>query len=161
MIATSATGSVAVRSTSNRDSAKGFSLIELLVVLTIMVLLAGLFPLALEHMIPARKLATVSEQLASTLRELQSRALATGRSTSLTPGTSSYTTRDGNGAERVVDLPADMSLRLKEDSSGRTLTDLTFYPDGSSSGGRFEIQYETRHREILVTHLMGRVRDDG
>ncbi len=154
MIATLATG-------SDVRQSRGFSLVELLVVVTIMVLLAGLFPLALEHMIPARKLAATSAQLAASLRELQSLALASGRTTSLLPTQNGYVTRDGNGTERVVDLPADTTLRLQDDSTGRGLTDLTFFPDGSSSGGRFDVQCENKRRSVLVSRLMGKVREDG
>lgn len=138
---------------------QGFSLVELLVVVTIMVMLASIFPLALEHMVPARKLAAVTQKLVGTLRDLQSMALATGRSVSLIVANERYATRDGNGVEKTVDLPANMTLQLRDDVSGRALPDLTFFPDGSSTGGRFEMRYEDKVRSVVVTCLMGRVRD--
>lgn len=161
MIATLATGSGQSLGTSYVARPRGFTLIELLVVLTIMVILSSLFPLALEHMIPARKLAAASQQLAMTLRTLQSIAMATGKTVSLVPGGNSYAIRDGNGAEKLIELPANVSLRLEDDVGGRALADLTLFPDGSSTGGRFDLQYEDRHRSVVVTHLMGRVRDGG
>jgi type II secretion system protein H len=160
MIATSETGSRCAKVRGGNPS-EGFSLIELLVVLTLMVILSSLFPVALEHMIPARRLAAVSQQLASTLRDLQSVALATGQNTSLFPDGPHYVVRDGSGAEKVVELPAHMTLRLQDDASGRALTNLTFFSDGSSTGGRFEFQYEDKRRSVVVTRLMGRVHDEG
>src|SRR3954447_19803089 len=56
MIVMSATGS---------GRCHGFSLIELLVVLLIMVLLTGLLPLAIERMVPARRVAAVCQDLES------------------------------------------------------------------------------------------------
>jgi general secretion pathway protein H len=163
MIAISETGSgcrSCARARRVRHSG-GFSLIELLVVLTIMVALASLLPLALEHMVPGRKLAAASQQLASTLRDLQSVALATGKTTSLFPEGDRYATRGAGGTEKVIELPARVTVRLQDDLSGRVLTELTFYPDGSSSGGRFEVQFEDKRHSVLVTRLVGRVREDG
>ena len=74
---------------------------SLLVVLTIMVALAGMMPLALEHRVPARKLAAASQQLALALRDLQSVALATGKTTHLFPQHDRYVTRSAD-AEKVI-----------------------------------------------------------
>jgi general secretion pathway protein H len=137
MIAISATGS---------GRCHGFSLIELLVVLLILVLLTGLMPLAIERMVPARRIAAVCQDLESRLRDLQSLALASGRETVLTPDT--------------LHLPADITLRLLDNVSGRSLTDLTFFTDGSSTGGRFEVAYGARHRTIIVSRILGRVREE-
>jgi general secretion pathway protein H len=137
MIVMSATGS---------GRCHGFSLIELLVVLLIMVLLTGLLPLAIERMVPARRVAAVCQDLESRLRDLQSLALATGTQAMLVPNS--------------LPLPSGVTLELRDNVSGRSLTDLTYFADGSSTGGRFEIAYGERRRTVIVSRLLGRVREE-
>jgi len=60
--------------TSETGSPRGFTLLELLVVLAILVMAAALFPLALNRALPARRVTTTADHLIAAVRNAQRRA---------------------------------------------------------------------------------------
>lgn len=122
---------------------RGMTLIELLTVLAILAMLAGLFPLAIQRMIPARRLAAATQSLTLQLRELQSQSAASGRPLQLTL----------ENAQRT-----GIAVTLKADSQSQPSQVVTMYPDGTSSGGAFELRSGSHTASVIVSHLTGQVR---
>ena len=58
----------------------------------------------------------------------------------------------------TVTLPASMTLRLRAREEDRPLPELTVYPDGTASPGRFELADSGRTAVIEIGMLTGRAR---
>lgn len=153
-----------MRRTSGTGSGRGFTLLELMVVMAILVMVATLFPFALNRALPSRRVTTTTQRLVSMVREAQSASLVSGRPvtlelrghglTAVPQGPSSPAAPSDKGHSLSFPQSTEVSMT---DSDGRALTALVVYPDGSSRGGRFEVQ-DTGHRgTVLVSAVTGRV----
>jgi prepilin-type N-terminal cleavage/methylation domain-containing protein len=140
MRATSATG-------------KGFTLVELLVVVTILVMLAALFPVAMDRALPGRRVAVTSQRLMAAIRDAQSDSLASGRPVRLELDASAGLTRN---ARVAVGLPPSTQVRLT-DREGRPLRELVVQPDGSVPAARFEVSAGPHRSAVLLSEMSGRV----
>jgi len=137
----------------------GMTLVELLVVIAILGLLASLLPLAIQHMVPSRRLAAAAQSLCADLRDLQASAAARGRALQITLTPSGYSLPRKPEAEAArVAWPDGISATLRAHEAGPMIRTLTMYPDGSSSGGEFELHAERHLARVLVSPLTGRVR---
>jgi len=72
-----------MRATSATGSTRGFTLVELMVVLTILALLAASLPVALNRFVPARRVVTAADRLIADVHRLQSEAAGPGVPTRL------------------------------------------------------------------------------
>jgi general secretion pathway protein H len=129
----------------------GFTLLELLVVLGILVLITGAWPLATDRLFPTQQLRNESHRLLSTIRTVRTLARASGeiQFLEILPSTVEY-----RGAGEVHQLPKDMRLKIR----GTDLTHearLEFYPDGSSNGGTLDLALANRTQIIAVSGLTG------
>ncbi len=136
---------------------RGFTLLELIVVLSIMVLMAGVLPLALNRMLPARRAALAAEQLTADITWLQIRSSATGARgrISLTPTGYRLEVR---AQQKEVDLAASTTLRFMRVDNDADLGDLTVYPDGTCSPARITVVDSGRRVSLSISMLTGRVR---
>jgi general secretion pathway protein H len=132
-----------------RSRRAGFTLIEMVVVLTIL----GLALTIVAGFIPRRsttlELATASEQVASILRLARARATTESRPVLV------VTAPDGHrvmvdGAPRI--LPASVNVSM----TGAAV--IRFAPDGSASGGGIRVDRGGRARFVMIDWLTGRVR---
>lgn len=168
MRGTSATGRGSVRLAILRCARRGgFTLIELMVVLAIMVLMAASLPLALNRMLPARRVTVAADALVANIRWLQARSAQTGHPARLSLTQSGYelagyelATQPGAAARKVI-LATSTTLRLRASEDGRSVTHLTIYPDGTSAAGRFEILDSGRRAVVEISMLTGRARRTG
>jgi hypothetical protein len=120
-------------------------------------MLAGLFPLALQRMLPARRLAAAARTLTVDLRDLQSRAALTGWPLTITVEPNGYSLqRKPAGQATYVPLPRDVRLALRADDHAAATAVLVMYPDGTSSGGWFELRAGQRLTTIEVNPFTGR-----
>ena len=131
---------------SSRRVDSGMTLIELLVVIAILSLLAGVFPLAIQRMTPARRLSAAAQILVTHIRDSQSHATLSGRPQQLTLDSIAAHGRHNDRVE----------ITLKSDVNAQPIRALTLYPDGSSSGGTFELRVEQRLATVTVSALTGR-----
>ena len=136
-----------VRKNKYSDRTAGFTLLELLVVLTIAGLLVALVPPAVSAVVPGMKARVAALDLASTLRE--ARYIAVSRSAAVDV---EFDLEAGSYAIKgsaITNLPRGMALVIQERSGyvsetrrvaghsnheDRESYTLRFYPDGSSSG---------------------------
>lgn len=138
---------------------RGFTLLELMVVLTIMVLIAGAMPLILNRALPSRRVATATDKLMTDIRWLQTCSIASGKPTRLDVLPSGYQLDCGDaGKVKKVPLANSTSLTLRGGVGDRVITAMVFHPDGTSSAGRFEFADAGRQAVVQVSMLTGRVR---
>ena len=138
MPVTSATGS------------RGFTLLELLVVLTIMVLLAGAWPFAAPRLFPRQQLRNEAQKLIATLRAARMSARVSGAPQTI------ELLQDGNGYQTGSEphqLPTGVIARVHNDAVSQGVM---FFPDGSSTGGVIELQLPNRTVSIEVGKITGR-----
>jgi type II secretion system protein H len=133
--------------------ARGFTLLELMVVLAILVLLTAVWPLAAPHLFPAQGLRNESVRLASALREARTTARITGRPQSLqmTQGNPGYHIESVS-----FTLPTDLHLSMAN-AAAEPLTQITFYSDGSATAAIATLTRETHSARIRVRGVTGRV----
>jgi general secretion pathway protein H len=132
---------------------RGFTLLELLVVLFIMAALSAAFPLALNRFVPARRVDAAARTLLADIRTAQTRSVATDRPVALEVEAGSYRLNPGEARK----FSGSTTLALYAADSERPLDVWRVFPDGSTSGGRFVIRDGARKRQIEVSALTGRV----
>jgi general secretion pathway protein H len=131
---------------------RGFTLLELLVVIAIMAALSAAFPLALNRFVPARRVDAAARVLLADIRNAQARSVTTDRPVLLEVADHGYRTPDQSRELRV-----STSLELRSADDSRQLSTLSVFPDGSTTGGRFQFRDGTRVRVVDVSALTGRV----
>jgi general secretion pathway protein H len=127
----------------------GFTLLEMIVVLVILGLAAGLIMMRGPMHSSRLDADAASRELAASLRLARSRAIAQSRDVALVLGANGYVV-DGLPARRI---PSDVAL------SGTA--QIRFSPDGSSSGGAIIVQGAASRASIVVDWLTGQVRLSG
>lgn len=141
--------------------AAGFTLIELVVVLAILGLLLALLPDALSIAIPGQQLRAAAYQLADDLKDARTRAVVSGEPTSIRIALSEY---DGQLAVGMRKLPHGATIQVADvprQTLAGGLEQMSFFPDGSASGGRISLAVGTRKYVISIDWLTGRVTVDG
>jgi hypothetical protein len=108
-------------------------------------------------MLPARRLAAAAQSLSAHLRDLQWRAAMTGQPLQLVLDPSGHALPDSTGRQTHTIWPDDIAVTLVGDEHGQVVRTLTMYPDGSSSGGRFELRRDHRLVTVRVSSLTGRI----
>src|SRR4051812_9370851 len=96
-----------MRATSATGSTRGFTLVELMVVLTVLALLAASLPVALNRFLPARRVTAAADHLIAVVHRLQSEAATSGVPVRL-------------GVTELA-LPASTTLRFRARDEDRTL----------------------------------------
>lgn len=155
---------------------RGFTLLELMVVLVLASLMLSLVVPRFAAVLPGVELKSYTQKTAALLRQLRSQAMAESRLVALRVDTEAHALRLSNRTE-PLDLPVDIELTLNDDGAlalGNEIVvpptegdpesgpSIRFYPDGSSSGGTVVLAGSGGRYEIDVDWLTGRVRiDDG
>ena len=137
----------------------GFTLIEMLVVLTIAALIVGL---ALPRLTGAQEkasLRTAAHQVAAALRNTRSVAMTRGRTEAFVIDTANGAFRAGPTAApgrlpRGVQ-PTLVTVTADRDSASQGR--IQFFADGSSTGGGVLLAAGKVHSQVLVDWLTGRV----
>lgn len=146
-------------SESPRRRPGGFTLVELLIVFTLLIVLSAILaPMLIPS--PARTLRAAAGEIATTLRETRRQAQAGQASRRFLIDTQSNEFGvEGSNAWRQ--LPDDVSATLTTGQSlitSDTRGGIDFFPDGSSTGGRVSLHMEQRSLMVDIEWLTGRIR---
>ena len=136
---------------------KGFTQLEMMVVLAIAALLLTVAPPLLSNLGSGAKLRSVAQQLVAGLRTVRTEAILNQRSEALTLELKAHRfIADG----RSVSLSDKIHLALYTTQSGQLDDDtgqIRFFPDGSSTGGHIKLSRKNRELFVQVDWLTGRV----
>ncbi len=136
----------------------GFTLIEVLVVLTVISLALGVVAMRGPKRSAALDLRAATGTVAETLRLARSRAVAVNRTVDVVFDVAGPTVRLDGVQPRA--LPSGITLAVTAtlgNTADTRLAAIQFAPDGSSSGGRVVLQGGGRRAQVGVEWLTGRV----
>ena len=138
---------------------KGFTLLELIAVLAILALATALIPPMLSSGKDKADLKMAVREIAASLRETRSIAMASDRSQALMVDVDHGLFRAG-GSERAHAVAPGIRLSLltvAQERVERGIGSIRFFPDGSSTGGRLTLTQGDRRSDVLVDWLSGRI----
>lgn len=149
----------AMRTDDVMPAQRGFTLLELIVVILIMGLLLVLVPGHLFRPQAGLEVKVAARALADGLRQTRSDALAANRERVFTVDVAQHSFRPGQGRP-LESLNAGVDLGL--DTARSELLDVAtgqirFFPDGSSTGGRITLAMHQQRAEVSVDWLTGQV----
>jgi general secretion pathway protein H len=146
------------RAQSSFDSA-GFSLIELIVALSILSLIAGLVVPAFARALERAQFETALRQISNHLKLTRRHAISEFReSVFLLDTARGAAWIDGEPVTLAAPGDAVLSLTIAAtERQSTTAGGIRFFADGSSTGGTIELHDEHRARSISVDWLTGRL----
>jgi general secretion pathway protein H len=138
---------------------RGFTLLELLVVLAVAGLIMAVTPPMLSKAMPGLQLKSSAREVAAGMRYARDRAVSWRTRTELRVDLEQRTV-SVTGRPRPIQLSDDLDVALvtarsalEDDQRGS----IFFYPDGSSTGGRITVSRGTSGYDIDLDWLTGRV----
>jgi general secretion pathway protein H len=141
---------------TGRDA--GFTLLELMVVMAILVMVATLLPMALDRALPGHRVATTAERVVSMVREARGSSMLSGKPIRLAVQEHDLVAQDATTSAtigRPLNFPSSTTVSLT-DLDGRAAAALVVYPDGSAQAVRFNVEDGGRRKAVLVSALTGR-----
>jgi general secretion pathway protein H len=136
----------------------GFTLMELLIVLAIMGLILTLAVSGIARTMPGFALRNDARLVADALRAARTAAVGGNREVALALDLEQRTVTFDN--RRPVRLAPDLGITLTIGTSeiaGPQTGGISFFPDGSSTGGRVSLTLGERRHHVLVDWLTGTV----
>jgi general secretion pathway protein H len=144
---------------ARRTRSRGVTLLELLIVLSIMAVLAALVVPRFTGGVSGSELKGATREIAAGLRLARSEALATRKETRLLIDLEQRAFRVEPDL-RVHALPREIELKLytaQSDLLSDKVGAIRFFPDGGSNGGRVTLAAGERKYNVDVDWLTGRV----
>ena len=139
--------------------ARGVTLLELLVVLSIMAIISALVIPMFGNGVSTTDMKSATRSLAAGLRLARSEALATRAETTVVMDLERRTFRVARDPREIA-LPKEIELKVftaQSDIASERTGAIRFFPDGGSNGGRVTLASGERKFEVDVDWLTGRV----
>ena len=138
---------------------RGFTLVELLVVLVIVAAVVALGAGAMHRRLPGQQLQQSARELAAQLRFTRAQAIATGQPQVFTLDANTREWRAGE--RRDGRLPRGIAVRAtgaRNEQQREGVVAVRFFPEGAATGGRFLLSRERAAWQVDVEWLTGEVR---
>ncbi|MES2934267.1 MAG: GspH/FimT family protein [Pseudomonadota bacterium] len=144
----------------SKSSSAGFTMLELLVVLVLMILVYAVAVPVISNGMPGTELKGAARQLAAGLRKARSQAVTQKQETVLTLDVEQH--RFGlSGDSHQYNLPPKLDISLftaQSEMLQEKIGRIRFYPDGSSTGGRITVALGERKYMVDIDWLTGQVK---
>lgn len=146
-----------------RQAERGFTLVEMLVVMAILALVLAVVPPLFSTSLSSATLKAASRDLASGLRSARSEAITLNKEVRFRLDLAAHSFSIGD-AKAAVSLPSDVDIVIftalsetESETQGDRAGAIRFFADGSSTGGGITLSAEDRKYVVLVDWLTGRV----
>jgi len=139
---------------------RGFTLLELIVVLALMAVLMTVVPPMISSALPGTQLKSASRELAASLRYARNHALTAREEATLTLDVEKHSFKM-TGREKSYAIPENLKIEIltaESETKGENIGAIRFFPDGGSTGGRITLSYGERAFGVDVDWLTGKVR---
>lgn len=142
--------------TSTAGNKRGFTLVELLVVLVIASLMMALVGTSISRNISGAEMRSAAHRVAASLRYTRTRAILAKSEQVFLVDTEE---RSYQAADRPAEaLPEGMNVELntaRSELTSETAGGIRFYPDGGSTGGNVRLEANGRVYQVNVAWLTG------
>jgi general secretion pathway protein H len=138
---------------------RGFTLLELLVVLAIIGLILALVPGFMLRDQPGLSVDVSAREIADALRQARSHAMVQNRDQLFALDTEQRLFRIG-GQRAPVQMNRNIEVTFqtaRSETIGETVGQIRFFPDGSATGGRIGLTLGDQRVEVVVDWLTGLV----
>jgi len=138
---------------------RGFSLIELIAVLTLIAIVAGAAAVSLSGSLAGAKTRAAVRDLTAAMRQTRGLAIVNGEERSLEVDVEARTYQVPG--KPPVQLPEELQMKLltaATEQTGDSRGQIRFFPDGSSSGGRVTLTRDHHEWRVEIAWLTGEVR---
>ena len=139
-------------------TARGLSLVEVLVVLALIAVIAGMAAAVMGRALPGQQLRGAAREVAGQLRWTRAQAIATGREQTFSMDVIGK--RWTAAGQREGELPGEIELvattARQPQGEDRTAV-VRFFPEGAATGGRFVLKRGDAAWRIDVAWLTGEV----
>lgn len=135
---------------------RGFTLVELLVVMVIAALVLALVGTSISRSVSGAEMRSAAHKVAANLRYTRTQAILQKEEKVFVVDTESRTFQ---APEREpVELPEGMNVALttaRTELTGESAGGIRFYPDGGSTGGLVQLETDNRVYKVSVAWLTG------
>ena len=139
-----------------RDLNRGFTLVEIMVVLVIVALMMALVGSSISRNVSGAQMRTAAGKVAASIRYTRTQAILTKTEQVFLVDTEKLTYQ---AAEREAEeLPEGMKVELntaRSELTSETAGGIRFYPDGGSTGGNVRLEANGRIYRVNVAWLTG------
>lgn len=142
--------------TKNHSRVKGFTLVEVMVVMVIIALVMGLVATSLSSSVSSAEARTATRKLVASLRYTRARAI-------LDKQEQVFQVDIDNRSYQVpgrkqVNLPEGVDVTIttaRSEVTSEAIAGIRFFPDGGSTGGHIELTVNEREYRVNVAWLTG------
>jgi general secretion pathway protein H len=139
-----------------RGQERGFTLVELMVVMVIIALIMGLVSTSMSRSISSAEARSATRKLVANLRYTRTRAIVDKSEKVFMVNVDERSYR-APGRKQVT-LPEEVDLTLttaRSEMTSENVGGIRFFPDGGSTGGHIELTVNGREYRINVAWLTG------
>jgi len=136
----------------------GFTLLELIIVLSLASLILGLAVIFYANTLPSSKLNATARELSATIRYAKHLAQVNGEKQSLTIDL--YSRQYGIEGQRSKQVPPEISIKVMDQLSGEVYKGkylIVFYPHGGVEGGTIVLSTTKKTVSIQLDPVVGSV----
>jgi len=141
---------------SSTQGQRGFTLVELLVVLVIAALALSLVGTSISRNISGAEMRTAARKVAASLRYTRTQAILSKSEQVFLVDTEKRTFKAAD--RETEELPEGMNVELntaRSELTSESAGGIRFYPDGGSTGGNVRLEANGRVYQVNVTWLTG------
>ena len=139
-----------------RGRVRGFTLVEIMVVMVIIALVMGLVGTSMARSVSSAEARAASRKLVASLRYTRARAIIDKKEQVFQVDTENRTYQAPGRKQITLPKGVDVSITTaRSEFTSESVSGIRFFPDGGSTGGHIELLVNGREYRVNVAWLTG------